>query len=156
MSNAVRIKRLGKKDVLLFENLNKLFYEVFEMGNYTPVKKAYLEKLLNNTHFIVFVAICNGEVIGGFTAFELPMYYAEYSEVLIYDMAVHSKFQRKGVNIFKCFKESVCCNICCIVKISGPSEYIPKNWFVVYCKKFRKLRWVILYSIQKFTFGHYA
>ena len=97
MSNEVKIKRLGKNDVLLFENLNKLFYIVFEMRKYKPVKKAYLQNLLNNSNFIVYVAICKGEVIGGLTAFELPMYYAQYSEVLIYDIAIHSGFQRMGI-----------------------------------------------------------
>jgi len=107
MDKQIQLKRLGKKDVLLFENLNKLFYEVFEMGKYKPVEKAYLQKLLNNTHFIAFVAIYNGEVIGGLTAFELPMYYAQYSEVLIYDMAVQTDFQRKGVGkkLIKSLKE---------------------------------------------------
>ena len=33
--------------------------------------------------------------MGGLTAYELPLYYSEYSEIFIYDVAIKPDFQRK-------------------------------------------------------------
>ena len=97
MSKEITIKRLGKKDVLTFKELIGLFNQVFEIKKHKSAKKTYLQKVLKESSFISIVAMCDNEVVGGLTAYELPMYYAKYSEVLIYDMAVLSEFQRKGI-----------------------------------------------------------
>jgi aminoglycoside 3-N-acetyltransferase I len=91
-----QIKRLGNQDVLILQKLIRLFQEVFEMGNPEVPGEFYLKSLLEKPGFIAFVAIRENEIAGGLTAYELPMYYAEYSEVFIYDVAVKSEFQRKG------------------------------------------------------------
>jgi aminoglycoside 3-N-acetyltransferase I len=97
MSKDVIIKRLGKKDVVLFKELISLFNEVFEIKKHKSAKKTYLQKVLKESSFISIVAICDDKIVGGLTAYELPMYYSKYSEVLIYDMAVLTEFQRKGI-----------------------------------------------------------
>ncbi|HXP50720.1 MAG TPA: GNAT family N-acetyltransferase [Bacteroidia bacterium] len=97
MSKDVIIKRLGKKDIVLFKNLISLFNEVFEIKKHKSAKKSYLQKVLKESSFISIVAICDDKIVGGLTAYELPMYYSKYSEVLIYDMAVLTEFQRKGI-----------------------------------------------------------
>jgi aminoglycoside 3-N-acetyltransferase I len=67
------------------------------MGETDNANDEYFLRLMADPKFIVIVAMLKGEVVGGMTAYELPMYYAESSEVLIYDIAVKPKFHRKGV-----------------------------------------------------------
>jgi aminoglycoside 3-N-acetyltransferase I len=96
-NEAIRIKRLDKDDVLFFQKLIQLFNEVFETKKTSNATKAYLKKQLGKPEFIVFTIFYDNEIIGGFTAYELPMYYSEYSEVFIYDIAIKHEFQRKGL-----------------------------------------------------------
>jgi aminoglycoside 3-N-acetyltransferase I len=45
----------------------------------------------------VFVAKEKKVIIGGLTAYILPSYYSDSSEVYIYDLAIKKNFQRKGI-----------------------------------------------------------
>lgn len=92
-----QIKRLGKEDVLIAQKLNLLFEEVFEKENAPSAKASYLMELLEKPDFIAYAAIRGNEIIGGLTAYELPMYYFESIEIFIYDIAVKPEFQRKGL-----------------------------------------------------------
>jgi aminoglycoside 3-N-acetyltransferase I len=91
------IKRLSPEDFPLFTKLIGLFHGVFAMKNFAPGKESYLRSLLANSTFIAYVAIHNNEIVGGITAYELPMYYSQCSEVFIYDLAVKSDYQRNGI-----------------------------------------------------------
>ena len=93
----LRVVRLGKVDVLLFENLISLFGAVFEMGEVQAAPESYLTSLLENDSFIVYAAILNNDVVGGLTGYVMPTYYMPSKEVYIYDIAVHTGFQRMGV-----------------------------------------------------------
>ncbi len=100
MTNPVtefQIKRLASTDFSLFTKLIGLFHGVFAMKNFAPGKEPYLKSLLANPTFIAYVVLDRNEVVGGITAYELPMYYSECSEVFIYDLAVKVEFQRKGL-----------------------------------------------------------
>jgi len=97
ISMNVEVKRLTKDDFPLFTKLIGLFHGVFAMNKIAPGKEPYLKSLLSNPTFIAYVVIQENEVLGGITAYELPMYYSECSEVFIYDLAVKSEFQRKGL-----------------------------------------------------------
>ncbi|MGI8951133.1 MAG: GNAT family N-acetyltransferase [Chitinophagaceae bacterium] len=97
MNKEFLIKRLGQNDTLIFKKLIQLFDEVFENEISAPANETHLTTLLSKSEFIAFIAIANNEVAGGLTAYELPMYYLENSEVYIYDIAVKSDFQRKGL-----------------------------------------------------------
>ena len=97
MNTSIEIKRLKRNDVVLFEKLVTLFQYVFEMGKTDKTMKKYLQKMLDNPGFMAYIAQQGDNVIGGLTAFELPMYYSELSEVFIYDIAIHPEFQRKGI-----------------------------------------------------------
>jgi aminoglycoside 3-N-acetyltransferase I len=97
MAASIKIKRLGKKDVVLFQELILVFEEVFESESLKTPKKAYLKQLLKNPGFVVYIALNKKEVVGGLTAFELPMYYYKGSEMFIYDIAIKPKFQRKEI-----------------------------------------------------------
>src|SRR6187551_2454177 len=93
----IEIRRLGKQDINVFQELLQLFHDVFEMEETITSDASYLATLLEKEEFIVYVALSGNEVVGGLTAYELPMYYSKGSEAFIYDIAVSEKFQRKGV-----------------------------------------------------------
>jgi len=90
------IKRLTKEHVADFEALVNLFNDVFEEESKIG-GRAYLLKLLSRENFIALAAFAENEVVGGLTAYELPMYYSDSSEIFLYDLAVKSEYQRRGV-----------------------------------------------------------
>jgi aminoglycoside 3-N-acetyltransferase I len=92
----VHIKKLSTGDLDQFTALINVFEEVFEMENFLAPDQDYLENLLKNQNFMVYVAVFDERVIGGLTAYVLPSYYFQSSEVYIYDLAVDTPFQRKG------------------------------------------------------------
>jgi aminoglycoside 3-N-acetyltransferase I len=92
-----QIKRLGQNDIEMTRQLFLLFEKVFEMKDFTSVNELYLTKLLQKPDFIIYVIVHNNEIIGGLTAYELPMYYSEQSEIFIYDIAIQTEFQRMGL-----------------------------------------------------------
>jgi len=93
----IEIRRLDESDLPTFKLLIDLFNMVFEEDQSNIGNDANLSGLLGNPHFITLAALAKKEVIGGLTAYELPMYYADYSEVFVYDLAVKPEYQRMGV-----------------------------------------------------------
>jgi aminoglycoside 3-N-acetyltransferase I len=91
------IKHLSKEDLSTFNRLITLFNLVFEEMEPAIATEASLLKLLNNNNFIVLAAMSGHEVVGGLTAYVLPMYYSDHSEVFLYDLAVNSQYQRMGI-----------------------------------------------------------
>jgi len=93
---SIEIKHLTNENLSEFTSLIHLFNEVFEeesrMGS-----EANSFSLLNNKFFIALVAVTENQVVAGLTAYELPMYYADSSEIFLYDMAVKPEFQRMGI-----------------------------------------------------------
>ncbi len=74
--------------------------EVFREPGEAPGKSlsdAYVDRLLARPDFWAIAALAGDEVVGGVTAHTLPMTRAECSEIFIYDIAVRSDQQRKGV-----------------------------------------------------------
>ena len=93
----VEIKRLDESDLPRFKSLVDLFNMVFEENRSNIGNDAHLSGLLGDPHFIAMVALAEREVAGGLTAYELPLYYANHSEVFLYDMAVKQEYQRMGI-----------------------------------------------------------
>jgi len=91
------IKKLTQEDLPSFKLLIKLFNTVFEEDRPCIGSDANSLKLLGSKNFIAFAAISESNVIGGITAYELPMVYSDSSEVMLYDMAVKSEYQRMGI-----------------------------------------------------------
>jgi aminoglycoside 3-N-acetyltransferase I len=91
------ITQLGKNDTALANKLIALFAEVFEEKKTAAVKKTHLVTLLSNTAFIALVALDGTKVIGGITAYELPMLSSAKPEIFIYDVAIRTEYQRKGI-----------------------------------------------------------
>jgi aminoglycoside 3-N-acetyltransferase I len=94
---ALQVRQLTPQELSLFKELVILFEEVFEMKDFKMPQDQYLQKLLSKNNFFVFVAIKENKIVGGLTAYELPSYYTNSSEIYLYDLAVKNKFQRKGI-----------------------------------------------------------
>lgn len=93
----ISIKKLTADDVVEFIEMLQLFEVVFEMKYFQIPGEDYITSLLERKDFIVFIAKHENTVVGGMTAHILPSYYFESSEVYIYDLAVKTSFQRKGI-----------------------------------------------------------
>lgn len=92
-----RIQKLAAGDLNLFVDLIRVFEDVFEMTDFNCPDNAYLAKLIKKEGFSVFVAIQDDRVIAGLTAYMLDSYYVTGSYLYIYDLAVMTKYQRKGI-----------------------------------------------------------
>ena len=93
----ITIKQLKPEDIVEFIGMLQLFEDVFEMKEHQIPYEGYLSKLLSRADFIVYIALHNDAVVGGLTAHVLPSYYFQSSEVYVYDLAVKTTFQRKGI-----------------------------------------------------------
>lgn len=91
------IKKLRAVDIEYFNQLLTVFDKVFEHESYVRPDREHLNILLNQYGFNVIVAIVNGQVIAGFTAYVLEQYYSIKPILYIQDLAVLTEFQRKGV-----------------------------------------------------------
>lgn len=93
----IEIQKLSPYQLNEFIDLLDIFEDVFEMKNFESPHKEHLQELLAKDDFFVFVAVSEGEIIGGLTAYSLTQYYSEDPLVYIYDIAVLKKYQRKGI-----------------------------------------------------------
>ncbi|EMR03074.1 GNAT family N-acetyltransferase [Cesiribacter andamanensis] len=91
------IKRVGPQEIEEFTALIKLFEEVFELPPLPLPATSYLQQLLLQESFHVFVAMEGSEVIGGLTAFTLPQYHSTAPLLYVYDLAVAPSRQRQGI-----------------------------------------------------------
>ncbi len=98
----IQYKQLNQHDALLMNDLLDCFGTAFDeqdtYGSQRP-DTDYLRELLNSDNFIAVVAIDNQMVIGGLAAYELKKFEQQRSEIYIYDLAVATKYRRKGVAI---------------------------------------------------------
>lgn len=95
--NDLSVLKLGKDDLEQFTALIKLFEDVFEMKDFSMPSSDHLQKLLAKKDFFVFVATQNDQIVGGLTAYVLEQYYSEKPLAYIYDLAVDTQFQRRGI-----------------------------------------------------------
>ncbi len=97
MHKLVEILVLQPHDIDKFYELISVFEEVFEMESFTRPNDAHLLKLLGEGKFIAIVALYNNKVIGGLTVYTLDQYYSKQPLAYIYDVAVLTEYQRKGI-----------------------------------------------------------
>jgi len=91
------VKKLSPNDISLARQLILLFQTEFE-EKYTQISEDnYLLDLLSKDSFHVFVAMKDEIVIGGLTAYELPMFNEETKEMFLYDIAVDKNHWQKGI-----------------------------------------------------------
>jgi aminoglycoside 3-N-acetyltransferase I len=91
------VRKLAQEDLGAFKLLIYLFNEVFEEDESAISSETQLLKLLSNANFVALAAFYENELVGGLTAYELPMYYSEHSEIFLYDLAVKAEYQRMGI-----------------------------------------------------------
>lgn len=91
------INRLTKEDLAAFRLVINLFNIVFEEADSMTGSESNLVALLSNSSFIALAALAENEVVGGLTAYELPMYYSDHSEIFLHDLAVKTEYQRMGI-----------------------------------------------------------
>lgn len=103
----VEVHALSGNEIERFTELIDLFENVFEMENFVKPPTEYLRRVLNEKGFFVIVALSENRVVGGLTAYTLQQYYSEKPLAYIYDLAVHTEYQRKGIGkkIIQFFKE---------------------------------------------------
>jgi aminoglycoside 3-N-acetyltransferase I len=94
------IQQIQPEDIALMEALLTTFGEAFdEVETYSGSRPSadYLRQLLKNDYFIAIVALKEGKVVGGLTAYELKKFEQERSEIYIYDLAVVAEHRREGI-----------------------------------------------------------
>lgn len=99
-SQTVSIHQLSANDLPLMEDLLDVFGEAFDQVDvYGAARPSndYLKRLLSKDDFIALVALNNGLVVGGLTAYELQKFEQERSEIYIYDLAVAAAHRRQGI-----------------------------------------------------------
>jgi aminoglycoside 3-N-acetyltransferase I len=93
----MEIKQLTSADLSTFKSLIELFNTVFEEEQPSLASDVHLLKLLDSKNFFALAAVAEDKVLGGLTAYELPMIYSDSSEIILYDMAVSPEHQRMGI-----------------------------------------------------------
>lgn len=93
----IKIERLNEKNLPAFKQLIEVFDTVFKNHSNQIAADDYLIKLLAKNDFTAIAALLDDKVVAGLTAYELPAYYGNYSEVYIYDIAVKPEYQRKRI-----------------------------------------------------------
>ena len=93
----LQVRKLTQEDVSAFHSLVHLFNMVFEEDENAIGTEKNLLKLLGNSYFVAMAGFYENEIAGGLTAYELPMYYSDHSEIFLYDLAVRAEYQRMGI-----------------------------------------------------------
>ena len=96
-SESFEIRKLSTEDLTSFQSLIGLFNRVFEETQPACASDTHLRDLLSTPSFIALAAFVESELVGGLTAYELPMYQKDLSEILVYDLAVRPDYQRRGL-----------------------------------------------------------
>ena len=90
------IKKLSRSDLKLAKQLFIFFQQDDGIAEPVLADDQHLLKLIAKNYH-VFVALDGETVIGGLTAYELPMYYGSVNEIFLYEIAVHLRHRRKGI-----------------------------------------------------------
>jgi len=100
MSPSVSLRTLGPGDATLMRSVlsmcGEAFHEVETYGEPQPGTD-YLERLLGRDTFIALAAVEDNRAVGGITAYLLPKFEQERSEIFIYDLAVAATHRRQGI-----------------------------------------------------------
>ena len=94
------VRRLGSGDEAVAREMFATMAEVFaedEGDAAEPLDDDHVVALLRRVEFWAVVAIEGGAVVGGLTAHALPMTRSRSTELFIYDLAVRSDRQRRGI-----------------------------------------------------------
>lgn len=91
------IQKLEAIDVPLAHELFFFFQEDDADETLTRTSDDYLRNLLSREDFHVLIARHNERIVGGLTAYELPMYKEELNELFLYEIGVEDSYRKKGI-----------------------------------------------------------
>jgi aminoglycoside 3-N-acetyltransferase I len=94
--SSMQIRRLYSADTAIAVSMFSMMASVFGEASDT-LSFGYAERLLRRDDFWAIAAIEDREPAAGLTAFTLPLTRSEASELLIYDIAVQPRCQRRGI-----------------------------------------------------------
>jgi aminoglycoside 3-N-acetyltransferase I len=94
--SSTQIKRLNSDDNAIAVSMFSMMASVFGEAPGT-LSLDYVERLLKRDDFWAIAALEDREPVAGLTAFTLPLTRCEAAEVLIYDIAVQLRHQRRGL-----------------------------------------------------------
>lgn len=89
------IKKLAPSEISLAHELILLFG--FDDENRSLPSVEYTTQMLSRNDFHVIVALEDGKLIGGLTAYEMTMFKRETTEMFLYEIEVESAHRQKGV-----------------------------------------------------------
>lgn len=93
----ITIKKLEPEEIMLAKDLF-IWFQVDDREEKLLVPgDHYLRTLLLREDFHVLVAMDETKVIGGLTAFELPMYKEEVNEMFLYEIGVNEAYRKRSV-----------------------------------------------------------
>ena len=90
-------QKLTAADVALAQALFLYFQEDDKEPVITQTSDAYMQKLLAREDFYALAVLDGDRVIGGATAYELPMYKSETTELFLYEIGVDAAYRRQGI-----------------------------------------------------------
>ena len=90
------IQELGPAELALARQLFEM-WRCEDHVNAPPASDEAVLRLLSRDDFHVVAAICDGQVIGGLTGYELEMYTEDATELFIYEVGVQEAHRRQGV-----------------------------------------------------------
>ena len=75
------------------------YYFQIDDGVKEPIipTEEYLKNMLLKKDFHVIIALDDKKIIGGLTAFELPMYKESVNEIFLYEIGVDEEYRQKGI-----------------------------------------------------------
>lgn len=100
MDAGISIRRLTSTDIADHRAAMAVYSLAFgEPENYAhnPPSDAYIRDLLASSNFIQLVAFSGDDAVGALSAYVLPKFEQERSEIYVYDLAVLKEFRRRGI-----------------------------------------------------------
>jgi aminoglycoside 3-N-acetyltransferase I len=93
----VTLKKLLPDEIGIAKQLFWFFQEDDGISQPVAPTDGYLFELLCKDDFHVIVALQDGNLLGGLTGYELPMYKRQVREMFLYEIAVKPGFREKGI-----------------------------------------------------------
>lgn len=97
VNDSIQIKKLDSGEVALAKKLIELFGFTEGSRHQIFASEEYVREMLEREDFHVLVALENGNLVGGLTAYEMKMFKRETTEMFLYEIEVAEDFRQKGI-----------------------------------------------------------
>jgi aminoglycoside 3-N-acetyltransferase I len=98
MSGSIEIRKLDVSEIALAKSLILLFGD--DDGNeenFSIPSDEYVSEMLSRADFHAIVALENGRLAGGLTAYEMKMFKRAANEMFLYEIEVAEPYRQKGI-----------------------------------------------------------